>query len=195
MENENQDGLDLEETLDLPEIEEGEEDTTDWKAEAQNLRDKAISQRERTKALKQQLADARKAVEVVAGAKKGNSQPVTGELDETQLDYLDLKGISDSDELSIIEKVIAKTGQTVRQALKDDYVISKLEALRADKEVKGATPSSTKRGGNNMTNDVDYWFQKYDQDGRLPEGMPKGMAIQLVNRKASQTDDRRNPFA
>ena len=45
----------VEVNLDLPEIKEGEEDTTDWKAEATKLREKAIAQRERTKALKDQL--------------------------------------------------------------------------------------------------------------------------------------------
>lgn len=120
--------------------------------------------------------------------------PATGELDETQLDYLDLKGISDPDEIDIIQKVIVKTGQTVRQALKDEYVVAKLDALKKDKEVKNATPSSTKRGGNNMTDDENYWFQKYEQDGKLPENMPKGMDIKLVNRKAAQGDVRRNPY-
>ena len=42
----------VEETLDLPVVNEGEDDTTDWKAEATKLQNKAISQRERTKTLK-----------------------------------------------------------------------------------------------------------------------------------------------
>src|SRR3990167_4304082 len=47
----------VEENLDLPEVKEGEEDTTDWKAEATKLKEKAIRQRETTKTLKQQVKD------------------------------------------------------------------------------------------------------------------------------------------
>jgi len=160
---------------------------TDWEAEAKKAR--GIAQRLRTK-----LTKAEEKKVVVEATKPVKEVPKTGELDETQLDYLDLKGVTDADEIDIIQKVIAKTGQTVRQALKDEYVVSKLDALRKDKEVKGATPSSTKRGGNNATDDENYWFQKYEQDGKLPENMPKGMDIKLVNRKASQGDVRKNPY-
>ena len=59
MADENQKNEEVEETLDLPEVQEGEEDTTDWKSEAQKLREKAIAQRERTKALKEQLKEAK----------------------------------------------------------------------------------------------------------------------------------------
>jgi hypothetical protein len=118
----------------------------------------------------------------------------TGELDETQLDYLDLKGVTDQDEIEVIRQVIAKTGQTVRQVLKDDYVQSKLTAIRQERAVKDATPSGTKRGGSNVSDDENYWYQKYEQEGKLPEGMPSGMAAKLVNRRAAKDDPRSEPF-
>jgi hypothetical protein len=62
--------------------------------------------------------------------------PTTGELAESQLEFLELKGISDEDEVEVIAKFVAKTGQTVRQALRDDYVQTKLTAIKADKAVK-----------------------------------------------------------
>src|SRR3990167_2550898 len=92
----------------------------------------------------------------------------TGELDETQLDYLDLKGVTDEDEIAVIQKVMKNTGQTVRQVLKDDYVQSKLTALRKEREVKDATPSGTRRAGGQASNDVDYWVAKAEQ-GELPK--------------------------
>lgn len=174
-------------TLDLPEIEEGQEDTTDWKAEAQKLREKAIAQRERTKTLKQQLADAKKAVEVVAGSNKTSTQPKTGELDETQLDYLDLKGISDQDQIDLIQKVMKNSGQTLRQTLRDDYVLARLETIKKEKEVKDATPSSTKRGGSG-TNDVATALARYEQSGfkDLPEDFALRSAV--VNAMAEKTN-------
>src|SRR3990167_4267122 len=157
----------VEEILDLPEIKEGEDDTTDWKAEAEKLQHKAISQRERTKTLKKELADARKAVGVVVGSKETPSQPKTSELDETQLDYLDLKGITDSEDITVIQKVIQKTGQTVREVLKDDYVVAKLASLKAERDVKSATPSSTRRG--DVSGDISSAVAKFEASGVLPD--------------------------
>src|SRR3990167_315755 len=177
--------------LDLPETKEGEEDTTDWKAEATKLREKAIAQRERTKSLKEQLktitAEKEKKVEIT---------PVkpTGELDDTQLDYLDLKGYTEDEDIAVIKSIMQKTGQTVRQALKDDYVIAKLKDLKVARDVKNATPTATKRSGQQASDNEDYWFQKYEASGELPKGMPQGMAQKLVRRKAAQDDTRRNPY-
>src|SRR3990167_6178753 len=39
---------------------------------------------------------------------KVEPKATTGELDETQLDYLDLKGISDIDEIKVIQKVMQR---------------------------------------------------------------------------------------
>lgn len=157
----------VEENLDLPEVMEGEEDTTDWKVEAQKLQNKAISQRERTKNLKKELADARKAIGVVAGSKETPNQPSKGELDETQLDYLDLKGITESEDISVIQKIVQKTGQTVREVLKDDYVVAKLASLKAERAVKSATPSSTRRSGD-QTGDIASAVAKFEATGVMP---------------------------
>ena len=158
METENEDGIEIEETLDIPETE--EEDTTDWKAEAQTLRDKAIAQRERTRLLKQELADTKRAIGIANKTK-------TNDLDETQLDYLDLKGISEEDDIKILSRHVQRTGETIRQALKDEYVISKLAANTQAREVKGATPMATKRGGNQV-NDIASAVARFDQTGELP---------------------------
>lgn len=181
-------GAEVEETLDLPaDPAEGEEDTTDWKAEAQKLRDKAISQRERTKSLKKELADTKKAVEVVAGSAKVQSQPKTGELDETTLDYLDLKGISEAEDLSIIQRHVLRTGETVRQALKDDYVQAKLKANQDNREVKAATPSSTKRSGSGQTNDLAIALAKYEQSGMKDLPTDFELRRQVVNAMEAKT--------
>lgn len=158
----------VEETLDLPVIKEGEEDTTDWKAEAQKLRDKAIAQRERTKTLKKDLADAKKAVGEAEKSKETSSQPKTGELDETQLDYFDLKGYSDSDEIDIFHKIMLKTGMSAREVLKDEYALAKVNSLRQEKGVRDATPSSSRRGGDQL-NDVASAIAKFEATGELPK--------------------------
>lgn len=160
MDNENEI---IEDTTDEEILDDVEDtDTTDWKAEAEKAR--GIAQRLKTK-LEKAGKPKEEMVEKPVPAKK---EATTDGLDETQLDYLDLKGISDEDELDIIETVIAKTGQTVRQALKDDYVIAKLEKLRETKAVKDATPSSTKRGGN-QSSDLATALARFDANGTLPD--------------------------
>lgn len=178
----------VEETLDLPETEEGEEDATDWKAEAQKLRDKAIAQRERTKSLKQQLAEAK-----TAKAESVSSKQSTGELDETTLDYLDLKGITEPEDLKIIENIVKKTGMSVRNALKDEYVTSKLAANKANREVKGATPSSTRRSGAG-TDSVEVAVARYKASGYkdLPSDFKLRSAV--VNAIEAETDANRPPW-
>ena len=174
--------IEVEETLDLPEIEEGQEDTTDWKAEAQKLREKAIASRERTKMLKQQLADAKKVTE-----SKVDSQPKAGELDETQMDYLDLKGISEDEDIKVIESVMKRTGDSLRSVLKDDYVISKLAANKTKREVQDATPSNTKRTGSGSSNNLEAAIAKFEASGKLPEDYD--LATKVVN----ALSDRDNP--
>lgn len=158
----------VEENLDLPQVVEGEDDTTDWKAEAQKLQNKAISQRERTKTLKRELAEARKAVGVVASSKETPSQPKTGELDETQLDYFDLKGYSDSDEVDVFHKIMLKTGMSAREVLKDEYALAKVKSIRDAKAVQSATPGSTRRAGD-QTGDIASAVAKFEATGILPD--------------------------
>ncbi len=169
--------VEVEESLDLPTVAEDQEDTTDWKAEAQKLRDKAIGQRERTKALKAELASTKKAVELAVGSKKEASQPKTGELDETQLDYLDLKGISDSEDIKLIEDTMRNSGKSLREVLKLKYVITEMEANKAQREVKDATPSSTKRAGPSQTNDLATAIAKYEQAGFDPDTLPTDFTL------------------
>ncbi len=185
--NQEEEEVEVEEPLDLPEVQEGEEDTTNWKGEALKLRDKAIAQRERTKALKQQLADAKKAVEVVATSTT-RTQPKTGELDETQLDYLDLKGVSEDDDVKLIQQVMQRTGITVRQALKDEYVVSKLDANKQARETKAAMPTSTKRTGSGADNSLDLAIARYEQSGFKELPQDTTLRRQVVNAMKDKVD-------
>jgi len=108
----------------------------------------------------------------------------TGELTETQLDYLDLKGISNEDDIAIIQKVMQRTGQTVRQALADDYVQSKLEAAKKAREVQAAMPSGTKRSGGNASDSVELALAKFDATGEMPKefGLRKQIVAKITER-------------
>lgn len=135
---------------------------TDWEAEAKKAR--GIAQRLRTKLTK---ATEKKKEPVVPVAPVKETQ-TTGELDENALDYLDLKGISDQEDIDIIQSVVQKTGQTVRQVLKDEYVTSKLASNKEARDVKAATPSSTKRSSNGQSSDLAAAIAQFEKTGELP---------------------------
>lgn len=191
MESNEEEAVDVEETLDLPEVEEGETDTTDWKAEATKLREKAIAQREKTKSFKTKLKEKDEAIAALAGKKA--DAPKTDVLDETTLDYLDLKGITESEDIKVIESIVKKTGMSVREALKDDYVTGKLTANKAARELRGATPSSTRRSGGN-TDSLEVAVARYKASGykELPTDFKLRSAV--VNAVADETDSNRPPW-
>lgn len=152
-----------------------EKDSTDWKQKHDELA--ARLQRAEKKLDKQKVEQK---VE-----KKVGEILQAGDLDETQLDYLDLKGISDEDDIEVIHKVMQRTGLTLRQALKDDYVTSKLEKNKKEREVKEATPSGTRRA-TNQANDVDLWAAKYEQTGELPTDFK--LRSEVINRRIAKED-------
>lgn len=115
----------------------------------------------------------------------------TGELSETQLDYLDLKGVTEEADIDVIQKVMQRTGQTVRQALGDDYVISKLAANKAKREVLDATPSGTRRAGG-QSSDVGAALAKFKETGVLPED--RELADKVVDSMTKAGNDRLPPW-
>ena len=108
-------------------------------------------------------------------------QSKTGELSETQLDYLDLKGITDDADIQVIQSVMKRTGQTVRQALADEYVQNKLKANKESRDVRAATPSSSKRGGQSTTDDVAYWLERNERTGEWPSDF--ALKVKVVQAK------------
>ena len=194
MEKENEEAVETEESLDLPaDPTEGEEDTTDWKAEAQKLRDKAIAQRERTKSLKQQLAETKKAVEIAVGSQKSPPQPKTGELDENSLLWLEVKGMKtdDLDEMKVIEDWKKDSGKDVRVIWASKAFQAELKTVRDDKALQVAIPGGTKRGGA-QTGDIASAFAKFEQTGTLPED--RALADAVVDSITKTGSDRIPPW-
>ena len=145
---------------------------TDWEAEAKKAR--GIAQRLRTKLTK---ATEKKVEKVEPKVEPVKETQKTGELDETALDYLDLKGITDQEDIDLIQSVVKKTGQTVRQVLKDDYVSAKLTSNKEAREVKAATPSSTKRSSNGQSNDLTVALAAFEKTGELPADFELATAV------------------
>lgn len=150
------------------------QDTTDWKAKYEETIGRL--KRAETKLEKSKID---KKVEEKVKEK-------TSELDDTQLDYFDLKGYSDPEEVSVFHKIMLKTGMSAREVLKDDYALAKVKALRDEKAVKEAIPSSTRRSGE-QSGDLESAIAKFDKTGELPTDY--ALKTKVVN----AVTDRGNP--
>lgn len=186
----NEDEVEVEESLDLPVVEEGEEDLTDWKVEAQKLRDKAIASKERAKSLRDKLEAKDRAIEALATGSKKVEPSKTGKLDDAVLDFFDLKGYDD-DQIKVFTTIMAKTGMSHREVIKDEYALARAEAIKREKEVKDATPSSTKRAGGQI-GDIASAVEKFKETGVLPSD--KTLADAVVDSIAKVGNDRLPPW-
>lgn len=176
----------------------GVEDTTTEEVKPEAEKPKETPEQKKSR-LERQLKRVNKELGIEPDAKaeeKVESKAKTGELDETQLDYLDLKGITADEDIKIIKSVMKRTGESLRETLKDEYVIDKLKANKVQRDVKAATPSSSKRAGGDSGNNEDYYFAKFEQSGgeEFPKGISAEMKAKLVNRYAGKTDNKSPRF-
>ena len=183
MENEEEVVTEVEET---PE-EKTEVVETEEKEEAPVVEKPKETPEQKEARLERQLKQVRKQLGKDEPKKEAKPQMATGELDEAQLDYFELKGIVDDEKIAIIQNVMKRTGLNHRDVLKDEYVISKFKAMDDEAKVKNATPSGAKRSGGSVANDVDYWYAKYEKDGTLPSDFE--LASKVINKKV----DKDNP--
>lgn len=157
------------EIVDLPEMEEGEEDSTDYKAKY--LEAQGIAKRLKSKLDKQKLEDkVEKKVEKVLGEKG---------LDRLDKAILRVEKIIAPEEVELVEAMMKESGKDVEGVLASKYFQSELAALREAQATKEATPSGTKRSGQSPRDDVDYWIAK----GELPPADQPDLRMKVVARK------------
>lgn len=107
----------------------------------------------------------------------------TDELDYGQLAYLEAKQITTDEEIDFIKGVIKRTGESLKDVLKDEYVLNKLKSLRDAKAVLDATPSGTKGGAPSTAKDtVEYWIAK----GEMPPADKPKLRQQYVNARVEK---------
>jgi hypothetical protein len=163
-------------------------DDTDWKAEA--IKARRMASRYRNQAVKAKEVKVEKPAESKPEAAIPSQE--AGKLDQNALDYLDAKGITEQEDIDIIEAVAKRTGKTAGEALKDDYVVSKLSANKQKREVQNATPSSTRRSGQAQTDSVEHALAEYERSGKLPDSFE--LRTKVVEAKAAKQSDTVPPW-
>ena len=133
------------------------DESTDWKAKAEELeqkrREDGIKQRERTKALKKQLEDATKAKP---------QEKESAELDWGQKAFLKASGLTTAEEMKMAQTFSKRNDIDLEAALEDDDFKAKLERHRATKANELAAEGKSGRGGTGAggKTSVDYWLAK-----------------------------------
>lgn len=158
-----------EEIEDAPQIEEGQEDTTDYKAKY--FETQGIAKRLKSKLEKQKI-------------EQKVEKKVEQKLEEKGLDRLDkavlrVEKITSPAEIELVETIMKESGKDVEGVLASKYFQSELAALREAQATKEATPSGNKRSGQAPRDDVDYWIGK----GELPPQDQPELRMKVVARK------------
>jgi len=186
-ENDSDKDLELEDPEDAPEVKDGEEDKTDYKALA--LKNAGIAKRNKTKLDKFKLAQAKK-----DGKQEGKKE---AEIENKGLDYgqkafLKANGI-EKEEYDLVQEVMASTGKDLESVLESKYFQADLKEFRDQKATKGATPDGSKRSTNTSHDSVDYWIDRKDDKGNLmlPPADQRKLRTDVVNARIKKEKDRR----
>ena len=157
----------------LPEVVEGEEDKTDYKALA--IKNRGIAQRLKTKLDKHKIdSKVEKKVEKIVSEK--------GELDRIDKAVLRTEKMTDVDEVALVQSIMKETGKDVEGVLASKYFQTELKEMRDKKTVEDAIPSDKKRSGSSTKDSVDYWIAK----GELPPANQPELRQKVVNAKIAK---------
>jgi len=155
----------------LPEVTEGEEDTTDWKALA--IKQAGMAKRFATKLKK--LAE--KPVEPKPQAEPTQPAPKKEILDRVDRAVLSVKGITEPEEIELVERRKAETGRGLEELLATTWFKQELQEFREKATSFEVMPAGSKRSNQAARDSVEYWIQK----GELPPKNQRQLRIDVVN--------------
>lgn len=133
---------------------EAEEDTTDWKALAEQK--------------EQAFQDQKKRAEKAEAKLKEQPKPKAGdELSSKDILALSSSGISDDEDIDILQKAAKLNGTTIAQAIKDPIVAGILKGKQEERQTAAASSTSnTRRVQNERSGQT---LLSNAQNGQLPE--------------------------
>lgn len=176
----------MEDVVEVPDItstqDEAGNDTTDWKALAEErqalaVKNQGIARRYKTKLEKSKEAPPANPVE--------KKEPKS-ELDYGEKAFLVANGVKGSDEIDLVRNVMSNTGKSLDEVIDSKYFQADLKEMREAKASAEAIPKGTKRSAQSTRDSVEYWIAK----GELPPKDQRALRTQVVNaRIKSEKDD------
>lgn len=185
-ENDKVDDIEIPDEINLGEL----DDTTDWKLKADELqkahREAGIRNRERTKALKEKIAELEKAKIPEKKDKKEDKQP--NEFGLLEKAFLKSSGITDSEEIELARKYYEDFGgkKQLDEIVEHPFFKAEIDKMRTAKTNATATANLKGEGGDagKMKEDPDYWLSKAtkNSEGELmfPEELPKDFKLRAA---------------
>ena len=179
------------EDIEIPDEEdlEGLDDSTDWKSKADELqkkhREAGIRNRERTKALKDKIAD----LESAKTPDKKETKSDDKLLERLDKMALQVAGITEADEVELFNNWKERTKLEADDIVKDDIFQAKLEGIRTAKaNLKATSDIKGEHGESGARNTPEYWMNKATKgpDGKpvFPEEMPKELYPKVLDKLA-----------
>lgn len=177
-------------------LEELDDDTTDWKAKAEEL--KGIAKRRAT-----QLGKAKEKLKSLSSQPNKPQEPAKKEPDNTQksseLDfgqkaYLKTFGVSGADELALVKSELARSGEDFDTLLENPYFKTRLDSLREARATSLAVPSGTKRSNVSTKDSTEYHLEKYESGQMKLNEMPFDMRSKVLTAKMDK-DKRASEFS
>ena len=164
----------------LPEVKEGEEDTTNWKALA--LRNQGIAKRLKTKLEKKE--EIKEEEKPKAKLKKKKSVSKEKGFDYAQKAFMKVNDVT-SKEYPLVQNIMDATGKDLEQVLESKYFRAEQKELREAEASADAVPDGTKRSAQTSRDKVDYWIAK----GELPPADQVQLRRDYVNAKLKKAED------
>ena len=157
----NEEIVEVEEILDLPKVEEGEEDTTDYKTLASQY---ASSAKRYKKLYDKEKIEKKVEKGVEKELEKKVEKVEKTEFDDTELLLLEVKNVPEVAHKILLE-AMKSTGKNLRAVLGSKYIQAEIEEAKQAEATKNAIPTGTKRSNASSTDDVDYHYKKYEASG------------------------------
>ena len=167
------------------------DDSTDWKSKADELqkkhREAGIRNRERTKALKDKIAELEKIPKTPEKKDAKSDDKLLERLDKMALQ---VAGITEQDEVELFNKWKDRTKMEADEIAKDDIFQSQLTGLRTAKANQKATSDiKGEQVESGVKNTPDYWIAKATKgaDGNLlfSDEMPKELYSKVLEKLAA----------
>ena len=169
----------IEETNDIIETDEGDDNTSvNWEARFTKLKERQRSAKttyeNRISELEARVKEAPREVKEV--------KTEFGLLEEA---YLEVKGISDNDEIELVKKWQKDTGKGIKDIVNHPFVKAELENLRTARANALATSGLRSDSKETSKDDMESWLAK----GEAPEGTPKKLRQKFLNEKLRRAKD------
>lgn len=141
------------------------DDSTNWKAKAEEFQGLAKRNRTREKKFNEKITALEDQIKKFSEQKP--SEDKSSDLDYGQLAFLKLHGIEEEEDVTYLLTESKSTGKNLKDVLSFKYIQEHLKEKKETRTSQEAIPPGSKRSASSAKSSVDYWLAK----NQLPDDM------------------------